>query len=124
MICSNCKVEVNKLKGRGMCNTCYARWFRSTDKRGFVMKSTHDLSAYFREGCENGDVEDMLQEGMSFAKIAEHYGIGATTVQRLVQKYNLKRSRRFISFSERTEVVVEPDPIKYLALYSQWRTAC
>jgi DNA-directed RNA polymerase specialized sigma subunit len=88
------------------------------------MKSTHDLAAYFREGCENGDVEDMIQEGMSFAKIAEHYGIGTTTVQRLVQKYNLKRSRRFISFSERTEVVVEPDPIKYLALYSQWRTAC
>ena len=121
MICSNCKVEVDKLKGRGMCNTCYARWFRSADKRGFVMKTTHDLSSYFREGCENGDVQDMLEDGMSFAKIAEHYGIGTTTVQRLVQKYKLKRARRFISFSERTEVVVEPDPIKYLALYSQWR---
>lgn len=124
MICSNCKIEMTAPKGRGMCNTCYARWFRSSDKRGFVMKSTHDLSGYFREGCENGDVQDMLEDGMSFAKIAKHYGVGSTTVQRYVEKYQLKRKKARITFAERTEIVVQPDPVKYLALYSQWRTAC
>ena len=124
MICSNCKIEMKALKGRGMCGTCYARWFRSSDKRGFVMKSTHDLSAYFQEGCENGDVQDMLEDGMSFAKIAKHYGVGSTTVQRYVEKYQLKRKKARITFAERTEIVIQPDPVKYLALYSQWRTAC
>ena len=87
------------------------------------MKSTHELSAHFQEGCENGDVQLMLLKGMSFAKIAKHYGIGATTVQRYVEKYQLKRRKARITLAERTQIVFKPDPIKYLALYSQWRTA-
>lgn len=121
MICSNCKETVDKLKGRGMCNTCYARWFRSEDKSGFIVKSVRDLTEYLDNGCKNGDVKDMLEEGMTFAQIGEHYGVGRTCVSRYVHEYKLYKCKKRITFAERTECVVAPDSIKYLALYSSWR---
>ena len=121
--CSNCGFDEVKIKARGLCPNCYARWMRAEDKAGFNTISGRYITQAIRKACINGDVSDLLEEGKTFEEIGNIYGVSRHCASLYVDMYGLRKKKKETKRSKYGHIMPKLDSLTRFALCSPWKTA-
>lgn len=120
--CTHCSTDQVKIKARGLCANCYARWMKSDDKDSFNTTSGRFISKAIEEACINGEVSKLLEQGATFEKIGNTYGVSRHCASLYVDMYGLRKKTKEGKKSKYGHIMPDLDSMTRFALCSPWRS--